>query len=231
VERDFETVVINARQLWEEAKLQKGYEFETGKIQILRYYIEARIRSEESLNSGESLEGWIEMLYNIGGRDFESCWSEIFYWVSTNRMQPQALIDDAYEYLLDNFSLHDKEKAEQMERLNEVRTIYGMRTNNWWNDEVARWMNVHRMKLKRGVQIVQRQIPGLIDLQLEQEQPSPIESEYEDVDKTPWKEKVKEVSGKELKQIASGIEVDLIRSNMQELIKRMDEMETGRKSE
>jgi hypothetical protein len=58
-----------------------------------------------------------------------------------------------------------------------------------------------------------------------------MESEYEDVDKTPWNEKVKEVSGKESKQIASGIEVDLIRSNMQELIKRMDEMETGRKSE
>jgi hypothetical protein len=78
VERDFETVVINAGQLWEEAKLQKGYEFETGKIQILRYYIEARIRSEENLNSGESLEGWIEMLYSTGGRDFESCWLEIF---------------------------------------------------------------------------------------------------------------------------------------------------------
>jgi hypothetical protein len=87
------------------------------------------------------------------------------------------------------------------------------------------------MKLKPGVQISQRQIPGLIDLHLDQKQPSPVESEHEDVDNTPWKEKVEEVSGKESKQIASGIEVDFIRSNIQELIKRMNEMEMGHKSE
>jgi hypothetical protein len=57
------------------------------------------------------------MLYFIGGRDFESCWLEIFFLVSTNQMSPQTLISDAYEFLLYNFSLHDKEKAEQMERL------------------------------------------------------------------------------------------------------------------
>jgi hypothetical protein len=71
-----------------------------------------------------------------------------------------------------------------------------MKTNNWWNDEVIRWMNVHRMKLKPEVQIAQRQIPGLIDLHLDQEQPSPMESEHEDIDSTPWKEKVEEVAGK-----------------------------------
>jgi hypothetical protein len=38
-------------------------------------------------------------------------------------MPPQALIAEAYEYLLDNFSRHDKEKTEQMERLNEVGKI------------------------------------------------------------------------------------------------------------
>jgi hypothetical protein len=41
------------------------------------------------------------------------------------------------------------------------------------------------MKLKPGQQIPQRQIPGLIDLHLEQEQPSPMESEYEGMDATP----------------------------------------------
>jgi hypothetical protein len=142
-----------------------------------------------------------------------------------------VLISDAYEFLLNDFSLHDKEKAEQTERMNEVRAIYGMKTGNWWIDEVVRWMNVHRMKLKPGVLIIQRQIPGLIDLQLDQEQPSPIESEYEDVDATPWIETVEKVSGTRTKQIASGIEVDVIRSNIQELMKRMDEVDSGHKRE
>jgi hypothetical protein len=229
VQRDFENVIINAGQLWQEAKEQKSYGFETGKVQALRYYIEARIRCEDKLKFKEGLEEWMPVLYNIGGLNFENCWLELFFLVATDQIPPQTLISETYEYLLTDFSLHDQEKLEQMERLNEVRSVYGMKTENWWNDEIARWMNVHRMKLKRGQQIPQRQIPGLIDLHLEQEQPSPMESEYEDMDTTPWKEKVAEISKVKMNQIASGTEVDIIRSNIQELMNRLKETDSNYK--
>jgi hypothetical protein len=74
VEQDYENAIINAGQLSEEAKEQKSFEFETGKIQVLRYYIEARFRCQDRLKFNEGLEDWLPVLYNIGGRNFENCW-------------------------------------------------------------------------------------------------------------------------------------------------------------
>jgi hypothetical protein len=56
IKHDYENVIINAGPLWQETLEQKSYEFETGKIQVLRYYIEARIRSEDKLKFDEGLE-------------------------------------------------------------------------------------------------------------------------------------------------------------------------------
>jgi hypothetical protein len=92
-------------------------------------------------------------------------------------------------------------------------------------------MNAHRDKLRPNVQIVQRQIPDLIDLHLEQDPPSLMESEYEDVDPILWKTKVEETMGAKAKQFASGTETALINSNIQEINKRRNEVEAGQKEQ
>jgi hypothetical protein len=83
------------------------------------------------------------------------------------------------------------------------------------------------MKLRHEQPLPQRQIPGLIDLHLEQEQPSPMESEYEDLEPTSWVESVTKISKVKVSEAASGTEVDVIRSNIQALINRLEETEAS----
>jgi hypothetical protein len=105
-------VIINAGSLWKEAKEHKSEDYDSVKVQILRYYIEARIRYEEELQFEEGLEDWIEILYNIDGRCFENCWLELFSFVATGNTPLQKQISETYDFLLDDFSLHDREKLE-----------------------------------------------------------------------------------------------------------------------
>jgi transposase len=90
-----------------------------------------------------------------------------------------------------------------MERMNEIRSVYGYKTNIWWHDDIAQWMNIHRKKLRPEQPMPQRQIPGLIDLHLEQEQPIPLESEHEELDSTSWIENVSKISVVERREAAS----------------------------
>jgi hypothetical protein len=52
-------------------------------------------------------------------------------------------------------------------------------------------------------------------------------SEYEELALIPWKQEVAKVSKIEMKEIASGVEVDVIRANMQALIKKLEETEAS----
>jgi hypothetical protein len=56
IQRNWSEVIILAGSLWEEVKIRKSHDLHSVKVQILRYYIEARIRCEEELKFDEGIE-------------------------------------------------------------------------------------------------------------------------------------------------------------------------------
>jgi hypothetical protein len=161
------------------------------------------------------------MLYDIEGRKFDNCWLKLFYYVASKDNPSKELLNQTYNFLLENLIIQDSEKLEQMEMMNEIRMIPEMNSGEWRYDEVTQWMNIHRKKLRSKETIQQTQIPRLFGINLETSDCSTIETEYEEIVTIPWIQEGWKESENEIKSVAIRIKEDSISSNAQSLMKNL----------
>jgi hypothetical protein len=76
---DWTQIFIEAGTLWEEIKENRSPELEASKKRIVRCYIEARIRGDKmKIKDKTVLQDWINILYDIGRRNFDNLCLELF---------------------------------------------------------------------------------------------------------------------------------------------------------
>jgi hypothetical protein len=211
---------IDAGSLWEELKKFGSQEMDASKQITLRCYIEARIRGDKiDIDDEARIQDWLDTLYGVGGSFFDNIWLSLFATVADRKVPTLEEVREVYDRLLEDFNVNDNEKMEQLQRMNELRNLLGNETGHWWIDYAESWFAAHINMVK--VKQVKRTISTLFNLKYG-EQGNVVEVDpKEESDLSEWTEEVSKVTKLEKKEMVSGLELDVIRANLDSLQKQI----------